>query len=155
MGKAGVTGFDHTRVYVSDMARSRAFYEQVLDFEVYFENPRQDSAGIKEIFKRPSAAVHLTFGRIAGHIVELIKVLDDDPPRAPEQHVGGSGFTVTVADIESARANALAAGATILCDVVEVKGTKLFFVADPDGARIELIQYADGHHVVWPGQQPA
>ena len=145
-----VNGYDHTRVYVSDMATSRAFYERVLDLQVFFENPRQDSEGIRQIYGREGAAVHLTFGRIAGHIVELIKTLDQDPPRAPQSHVGGSGFTVTVEDIDAAYAAVEASGVTLLTDIVEVKGTRIFFIADPDGMRIELIQYADGQHVTWP-----
>jgi catechol 2,3-dioxygenase-like lactoylglutathione lyase family enzyme len=147
---ARVNGFDHTRVYVSDMARSRAFYEGVLDLQVHFENPRQDSEGIARIFGREGAAVHLTMGRIAGHVVELIKVLDEDPPQAPGSYVGGSGFTVTVEDIDAAYEAVRASGVTVLNDIVDVKGTRIFFIADPDGMRIELIQYADGHHVTWP-----
>ena len=145
-----VTGFDHTRVYVSDMERSRRFYEDVLDLEVYAENPRQDSEGIGKIFNREGAAVQLTFGLIGGHIVELIKMLDMDVPRAPEYYVGGSGFTVTVEDVDAAYQACKAAGVTILTDVLEVKGTKIFFIQDPDEMRIELIQYGDGHHVVRP-----
>lgn len=145
-----VTGFDHTRVYVSDMARSRPFYEEVLDLQVYFENPRQDSEGIKAIYGRPGAAVHLVFGRIGGHIVELIQVLDQSSPPAPQFHVGGSGFTVTVEDAAAARRRAVEAGVDVLTELVEVKGTKIFFISDPDGARVELIEYADGHHVTWP-----
>jgi len=145
-----VTGFDHTRVYVSDMERSRRFYEDVLDLQVYSENPRQDSEGIGKIFGRKGAAVQLTFGLIGGHIVELIKVLDMELPRPPKEYVGGSGFTVTVEDLDAAYQACQEAGVTILTEVLEVKGTKIFFIQDPDAMRIELIQYADGHHVVRP-----
>ena len=145
-----VTGFDHTRVYVSDMERSRRFYEDVLDLQVYAENPRQDSEGVGKIFGRKGAAVQLTFGLIGGHIVELIKVLDMELPRPPKEYVGGSGFTVTVEDLDAAYQACKDAGVTILTDVLEVKGTKIFFIQDPDAMRIELIQYNDGHHVVRP-----
>ena len=115
-----VTGFDHTRVYVSDMERSRRFYEDVLDLQVYAENPRQDSEGIGKIFGRKGAAVQLTFGLIGGHIVELIKVLDTELPRPPKEYVGGSGFTVTVLDVDAAFQACKDAGVTILYEVLEV-----------------------------------
>ena len=115
-----------------------------------FENPRQDSEGIAKIYGRAGAAVHLVFGRIGGHIVELIQVLDQPSPAAPLFHVAGSGFTVTVEDAAEARRAAVAAGVEVITELVEVKGTKIFFIRDPDGARIELVEYADGHSVVWP-----
>lgn len=150
MNSAKVNGFDHTRVYVSDMDAARAFYEGFLGLDVYAENPRQDSPGIEKIFGRKGAAVQLVFGRLAGHIVELIKVLDEEPPRPPQYYVGGSGFTLTVEDIDAAYAAAVEAGVEIVCDIVEVKTARIFFVKDPDGARVELVQFADNHHVTWP-----
>ena len=94
--------------------------------------------------------MHLTFGRIAGHTVELDQGARPGPAAGPQSHVGGSGFTVTVEDIDAAYAAVKASGVTLLTDIVEVKGTRIFFIADPDGMRVELIQYADGHHVTWP-----
>jgi catechol 2,3-dioxygenase-like lactoylglutathione lyase family enzyme len=150
MRNAGVNGFDHTRVYVSDMTAARAFYEGFLGLEVYAENPRQDSPGIAKIFGREGAAVQLVFGRLAGHIVELIKILGVELDRPPKYYVGGSGFTVTVEDIDAAYAAAVENGVEIMSEIVEVKSARIFFVADPDGARVELVQFADNHHVAWP-----
>lgn len=150
MKQAGVNGFDHTRVYVSDMDKAREFYEGFLGLEVFAENPRQDSPGIAQIFGREGAAVQLVFGRLAGHIVELIRFIDMDVPRPPAYYVGGSGFTVTVEDIEAAYQAAVDNGVEITSPIVEVKTARIFFVKDPDGARVELVQFADNHHVTWP-----
>jgi catechol 2,3-dioxygenase-like lactoylglutathione lyase family enzyme len=132
------------------MAAARRFYEGFLGLDVYASNPRQDSPGIAKIFRREGAAVELVFGRLAGHIVELIKVLDQDLPRPPEYYVGGSGFTVTVEDIDAAYEAAVEGDVEIISEIVEVKTARIFFVKDPDGARIELVQFADDHHVTWP-----
>lgn len=150
----GVSGFDHTRVYVSDMERSREFYERVLDLQVYRESKLQGVEGIEQIYGQPGAAVHLVFGRIAGHTVELIKRLDCELDRPPENYVGGSGFTVTVVDVEAAYKAAIESNVDITTELVDIGGTRIFFIRDPDGARIELIEYADKHHVVWPGEGP-
>jgi catechol 2,3-dioxygenase-like lactoylglutathione lyase family enzyme len=146
-----VTGFDHTRICVSDLERSRAFYEGILGMEVFRVPDRQSSEALDTIIGGHEVGVELVFGRIGGHIVELIhfdNVEVEPPPRHP--HLGNEGFTVTVDDIDAAFAVAEKAGVTAIPNVVEVKGTKIFFVADPDGARIECIQYADDHAVTWP-----
>jgi catechol 2,3-dioxygenase-like lactoylglutathione lyase family enzyme len=151
VGPMKVTGFDHTRICVSDIDRSRAFYEGILGMEVSRVPDRQSSEALDTIVGGHDVGVQLVFGRIGGHIVELIHFDNIEVHRSPAHpHLGNEGFTVTVDDIDEAFAIAAKAGVNATPAIVEVKGTRIFFVNDPDGARIECIQYADNHAVTWP-----
>ncbi len=147
----GVTGFDHTRICVSDLERSKEFYEEFLDMKIDRIPERQVSDELDLILGGTGVGVSLLFGRIAGHIVELIHLDHVHVEVAPTHpHIGNGGFTLTVRDIDAAFKAAQLAGILATPAIVEVHGTKIFFVNDPDGNRIECIQYVDGHAVSWP-----
>lgn len=149
IGSFEVTGFDHTRLVVADLKRSHAFYEQYFGFEVVAEAGPTRSEEM-DILVAPGVAVSLIMGRVCGHLVELLQY-DEVPmnPRSARPSLGPSGFSVTVSDIEKAWTIAEEGQITITPKILEVMGTKLFFVKDPDGNYVELIEYADGHHAEW------
>ena len=148
-GMLRLTGFDHTRIAVSDLRRSREFYEKHLGLEVFVETTPTRSDAL-DVIVTPGVAVSLVMGRVCGHIVELLQYDNVEvgalPPRPS---LGAGGFSVTVSDIEQAWDLADEAGITMSPRIMEVSGTRLFFIKDPDGANIELSEYADGHHEEW------
>jgi predicted enzyme related to lactoylglutathione lyase len=101
-------------VYVRDMERAVAFYQDVLRLEVAFESP------------------HWTTFRTGGCTLAL---------HAIERREPGSGepdptFLVADADAESAR---LVAAGVETSEIREpVPGTRVFDVRDPDGNRLSL-----------------
>lgn len=116
-----VTQIDHVSVLITDVERSRRFYRDLL--------------GLKEIPKpRTFDFVVLWFDLGAMHVHLLLKDKADT--------INGRHFALRVADAAAAR--------TYFTDrSVEVQETTLipgadrFFIRDPDGNRIEIIQWLE------------
>jgi lactoylglutathione lyase len=112
---------DHVYYWVSDMGRSVEFYRDVLGLRLV----RQDGPSWAEF---DAGAVRLALhGAIDGHPVEP----------------GGATAVFEVPDLDAARALLEERGAELLEEVGEVEGFARFAtVVDPDGNRIQLIEYA-------------
>lgn len=138
-------GFSHVCIEVSDMERSLAFYRDVLGLRVIFD-VALGGAGLDAVTGEGGAR-----GRMVGCLVpgsrvtiELLCYGHREPGRRPAG--GGIGYTnlaLTVADLDSAHAALLARGARPRRPV-EVAGVRMFFVADPDGTPLELIEFPGG-----------
>ncbi len=114
-----ISQIDHCSVIITDVERSRRFYRDVL--------------GLKEINKpRTFDFVVLWFDLGNMHIHLLLK---DEPDTVSPRH-----FALRVADAAKARAyfreQDLAIQETTL-----TPGADRFFIHDPDGNRIEIIQW--------------
>jgi catechol 2,3-dioxygenase-like lactoylglutathione lyase family enzyme len=116
-----ITGIDHVRLYVSDVAKSRAFYADVLGLPTSGGNCTGDP--------RPCFAVN------AVQYVELESV----PSPAPQNWVAEVAFTTD--DAEGLRkylgAHGVTAGA-----ISNDGGAPRFNVSDPEGNRIAFVQRA-------------
>jgi glyoxylase I family protein len=120
MSDLQVTQLDHVSVIITDVERSRRFYRDVL--------------GLKEIPKpRTFDFVVLWFDLGNMHVHLLLK---DKPDLISPRH-----FALRVKDAAKARAyfqeRGVATAETTLID-----GADRFFISDPDGNRIEIIQWA-------------
>ena len=114
-----VTQLDHVSVLITDVERSRRFYRDVL--------------GMKEIAKpRTFDFVVVWFDLGNQHIHLLLK---DRPDTPSPRH-----FALRVADVAAARAHF--AGLHIaIQETTPIPGADRFFLSDPDGNRIEIIQW--------------
>ena len=115
------TGLHHVSVVVTDMDRARAFYRDVLAME---EVPKPST------FNFVVAWFH--FGECQVHLIPRDEA-DDDSPRH---------FALHVEDAKAAREHIRSFG----CDADEttpIPGADRFFTRDPDGNRIELIQWLE------------
>jgi|SRR5947209_20624835 len=114
-----VTQIDHVSVLITDVERSRRFYRDVL--------------GLKEIAKpRTFDFVVLWFDLGNQHLHLLRK---DRPDTISPRH-----FALRVRDATAARA--YFAGHGIHTDeTTPIPGADRFFISDPDGNRIEIIQW--------------
>jgi glyoxylase I family protein len=77
--------------------------------------------------------------------IELIHF--EHPPLEPPpqgRFTGWGNISLSVADIDAAYAECVARGLAPLSPPVEVGGVRMFFLTDPDGARIELIAFPNG-----------
>ncbi|HJZ59713.1 MAG TPA: VOC family protein [Gemmataceae bacterium] len=122
MSGPGVTAIDHVSVLVTDLAKARWFYRNVL--------------GLPEIAKpKTFDFVALWFDLGGGQTLHLLQKPQPDT-RSPRH------FALRVPDARRAREHFRANG-------VEIQETGLiphcdrFFVNDPDGNRIELIQWIE------------
>ena len=149
----------HLIVYVADTDASIAFWCKgmggVLEQDGELEAPALDA-----MFGRKGVRIRDTFIRIGGVRLHTIEPLDvraepqvsRSEPKASEDHrgrkpmrtAGIDGLSFAVDDIEPAHARAAAEGLrpTPIYDFTGIeKPCRMFFLDDPDGIRVEMIQY--------------
>ena len=121
MAGVGATHIDHVSVLVTDVARSRRFYAGVL--------------GLTEIPKpKTFDFVALWFDLGGGQTLHLL--LKDAPDPPSPRH-----FCLHVGDAGAARAHLARHGVPVR-ETGPIPGADRFFIGDPDGNRIELLQWA-------------
>jgi len=148
--------FSHITVRVSDLERALAFYRDGLGLRPLFD-VRLDGPGLDAVTGTKGAR-----GRMVGLLVpgagqvsiELIHFEHPPLERPPEGRFTGWGnISLSVADIDAAHAACSERGLAPLSPPVEVGGVRMFFLTDPDGARIEIIAFAGGQttSAAWNG----
>jgi catechol 2,3-dioxygenase-like lactoylglutathione lyase family enzyme len=116
-----VTRIDHVSVVVTDVGRSRRFYRDVL--------------GLKEIPKPRTFDFVVLWFDLGGQQLHLL--LKEQPDTLSPRH-----FALRVADAAAARAHFAAHGVPTQ-ETTPIPGADRFFVHDPDGNRIEIIQWRE------------
>lgn len=120
MAGLSVTHIDHVSVLITDPARSRRFYNDVL--------------GLKEIPKpKTFDFVALWYDLGGGHTLHLLQKPQPDTP-SPRH------FCLRVTDVAAARQHFARHGVPTQ-ETTLIPGADRFFVADPDGNRIEILQW--------------
>jgi catechol 2,3-dioxygenase-like lactoylglutathione lyase family enzyme len=114
-----ISQLDHVSVIITDIERSRHFYRDLL--------------GLKEIAKpRTFDFIALWFDLGNMHVHLLLKDQADS--------ISARHFALRVADAQAARACLQARGLKIN-ETTVIPGSDRFFIHDPDGNRIEIIQW--------------
>ncbi len=114
-----VQQIDHVSVLITDVERSRRFYRDLL--------------GLKEIAKPRTFDFVVLWFDLGGQQLHLL--LKDRPDTRGPRH-----FALRVADVRAAREHCRAQGLAV-DETVEIPGADRFFIHDPDGNRIEVIQW--------------
>ncbi len=142
-----VRDFSHVTVRVSDLQRALAFYRDGLGLRVIFD-VKLEGAGLDAVTGTPGAS-----GRMVGLVVPgsgkvCIELLGFERPkseRGPQgRFTGYANLSLSVDDLAAAYAACVARGLRPLQPPIEVGGVKMFFLADPDGTPIELIEFPRG-----------
>ena len=121
MSDLRVSQIDHVSVIITDVERSRRFYRDVL--------------GLREIPRpRTFDFVVLWFDLGAMHVHLLLKDEADT--------ISGRHFALRVADAAAARAYFAERGVPTQ-ETTVIPGADRFFIRDPDGNRIEIIQWRE------------
>jgi glyoxylase I family protein len=121
-------GIHHTSIVVTDRERARQFYRDVL--------------GLTEI-ERPSNFTNpVVWLEVGDEHIHLIP--SDHPDTQSPRHVA-----LHVDDARAAREHLRAHGVKVE-ETVPIAGADRFFIWDPDGNQIELIQWTRR----WQGNQP-
>lgn len=114
-----VSQIDHCSVLITDVERSRRFYRDLL--------------GLKEINKPRTFDFVALWFELGNHQLHLL--LKDKPDTISPRH-----FALRVTDVAAARSYFRERG--IACqETTPIPGADRFFIADPDGNRIEIIQW--------------
>jgi glyoxylase I family protein len=139
--------FSHITLRVSEMERALVFYRDGLGLREIFD-VRLDGAGLDAVTGTPGSR-----GRMVGLLVPgagkvCIELLGfEHPASAPPprgRYTGYSNISLSVDDLDAAYEACVARGLRPLQRPVEVGGVRMFFLADPDGTPIELIQFPRG-----------
>jgi catechol 2,3-dioxygenase-like lactoylglutathione lyase family enzyme len=119
-----ILGISHMALYVSDLQKARAFYEDFLGFEEPY------------VLTRDDGSVHIAFVKInEDQYLELFT----DPPKQDGQMSHIAFFTD---DVEGLRAYLAAQGVKVPAQAGKGKiGNTNFNVTDPDGHTVEFVQY--------------
>jgi glyoxylase I family protein len=133
---------------VSDIARSRRFYTEVLGFEVVAEFEFDDPATAR-VMGLPGARFTGVFMKRDGMRIELIGFSEPPPDRTvrPRQsnEIGHSHLSFYVLDLDAALGELRAEGVEVLDHrrAVLPSGVECCVVRDPDGFPIEIVQMPD------------
>jgi glyoxylase I family protein len=141
-----IRGFSHVCVRVSDLTRSLAFYRDGLGLRVIFD-VSLDGPDLAAVTAGGGAR-----GRMVGCLVPgsrvTVELLQLPAPAEPHprsrQATGYTNISRAVSDLDQAYRAAQARGLRPLQRPVEVGGVRMFFLADPDGTPIELIEFPGG-----------
>ncbi|MBI2848219.1 MAG: VOC family protein [Chloroflexi bacterium] len=123
LGKVGIR--------CKDMDKSASFYRDIL--------------GLKEFIVGGLPADRLRFFSAGGGFLELIKADPEDKPQEVDGHAGINHFAFIVSGINELASDLKKKGVKILSEPREiVSGTWYAFIEDPNGMRIELLEFAKG-----------
>lgn len=135
---AGVA-FNHVGHCVTDLARSRRFYEDVLGFEFARQITPPDDASAKLLGLEPPLGMTACYLQRDGLVLELLHYADKETVARPQRTMDETGLThisVSVDDIGQTCARVRDNGGEVLESTDIGVG---IFVRDPDGQLIELL----------------
>jgi catechol 2,3-dioxygenase-like lactoylglutathione lyase family enzyme len=132
--------YNHTGQVVTDLKRSKRFYQEVLGFKFWYEfNPPEDLTAKLSSLKAPLGvtACYLT---LDGFVLELIHYSEPGVMAAYRQRTmnepGLTHLSVAVDDVRATAKKAVEYGGQIIDDSDIGLG---LFIRDPDGQLLELL----------------
>src|SRR5262245_43060476 len=126
--RPSITGIAHIAFQVSDLAKARAYYGELLGYEEPFQIYKEDGA------------LALTYFKVNER--QYIEIFPGLPPDKDDRLLH---IAFETADLESLRVYLLSKGVKAPEKVNQGRDGNLnFTIADPDGHRVEFVQYRDG-----------
>ena len=139
MGTEDATAFNHVGHCVTDLDRSRRFYEEALGFRYLYEFKAPDESTGSLLRIAPPVGLTATYLRLDGFILELLHFDRPDNPARAERVMNEPGLThisVSVQDIPGTLERVVQLGGEVLGDT----GSDFaVMVRDPDGQLIEVL----------------
>jgi catechol 2,3-dioxygenase-like lactoylglutathione lyase family enzyme len=135
-----LTTYNHTGQVVTDLERSKTFYQEVFGFKLWYEISPHDTATAKLCCLTPPLGVTASYLTLDGFVLELIHY-SAPGVTAPFQvrtmnEPGLTHLSLSVDDVRITAERAVAFGGQI---VVESDVGAALFVRDPDGQLLELL----------------
>ena len=133
--------YNHSGQVVTDLARSRRFYEEVLGFTYWFEFVDADDASAGLLRVKPPLGFSATYLVLDGLVLELLHFAVPGavgPYRQRSMNEPGlTHLSIAVDDIAATCARVIEHGGEVLEDTNY--GGLAVFVRDPDGQLLELL----------------
>ncbi len=146
MSALGIRNFSHVCVSVSDVERSLAFYRDVLGLQLIFD-VQLDGAGMERATGESGARGRMVGCKVPGSGVTIELLGFAQRAGAKPTRPGPFGYTniaLSVDNLDAAHAALAARGIASLQAPIELGGVRMFFLTDPDGTAIEIIQFPRG-----------
>ncbi|OBG36898.1 VOC family protein [Mycobacterium sp. E3198] len=138
-----VQNFSHVCVGVSDIEASRTFYTAVLGMDVVFD-VELAGAGLESVTGGAAQQGRMIGGLIGGVMVELLS-LGAVPETASGPHLGYTNMSFRVDDLDAAYDTVCRDHPSVRAEPpVDIGGVRMFFIHDPDGTPIELLELPGG-----------
>jgi len=138
-----VCNFSHVCIAVSDAERSLAFYRDVLGLPVIFDLELAGT-GMEAATGEAGARGRMIGLRAPGPggvTIELLALGHTREPGSGRPETGYTNISLSVDDLDAAYDDLVASGVSPLQRPFGVGGVRMFFVADPDGTPIEVIEF--------------
>jgi catechol 2,3-dioxygenase-like lactoylglutathione lyase family enzyme len=138
-----VQNFSHICIGVSDIEASVAFYTAVLGMDVVFD-VELEGAGLDSVTGGAAQQGRMVGGLIGAAMVELLSLgAVPDSPSGP--HLGYTNMSFRVDDLDATYDNVRRHHPDVRADpVVDIGGVRMFFIHDPDGTPVELLELPAG-----------
>ncbi len=138
-----VQNFSHICIGVSDTKTSLAFYTAVLGMDVVFD-VELEGAGLDSVTGGAAQQGRMVGGLIGGVMVELLS-LGAVPAGPSGPHIGYTNMSLRVDDLDAAYDNVRRQHPDVHAEPpVDIGGVRMFFIQDPDGTPIEIIELPGG-----------
>jgi catechol 2,3-dioxygenase-like lactoylglutathione lyase family enzyme len=135
--------YNHTGLVVTDLTRSKEFYQEVFGFTPWYEITPHDEATAKLCCLKPPLGVTASYLTLGDFVLELIhySAPGATAPFRPRtmNEPGLTHLSMSVDDVRSVAQRASQCGGQI---VEESDVGAAIFVRDPDGQLIELLPVA-------------
>ncbi|RAU92689.1 extradiol dioxygenase [Mycobacterium colombiense] len=143
MTPIAVRNFSHICVGVSDIEASLAFYTAVLGMDVVFD-VELEGAALDSVTGGAAQRGRMIGGLIGAAMVELLSL--GAVPECPSgPHLGYTNMSFRVDDLDAAFDTVTRHHPGVRADPpVDIGGVRMFFVYDPDGTPIELVELPGG-----------
>ncbi|OBB87161.1 extradiol dioxygenase [Mycobacterium colombiense] len=138
-----VQNFSHICIGVSDIEASLAFYTTVLGMDVVFD-VELAGAGLDSVTGGAAQQGRMIGGLIGAAMVELLSL--GAVPECPSgPHLGYTNMSFRVDDLDAAYDTVTRHHPGVRTDPpVDIGGVRMFFIHDPDGTPIELVELPGG-----------
>jgi lactoylglutathione lyase len=133
------TVFNHVGLCVADTARSRRFYEDLLDFTFWWELAAPDEGTSQLLQLNTPIGLHATYLVRDGLVLELLayshRVLRAGSDRVMD-NVGLTHLSLSVSDLAAVLARVQDFGGSVVAESVSDQSA---MIRDPDGQLLELL----------------
>ncbi|OBI80434.1 VOC family protein [Mycobacterium sp. 1245805.9] len=138
-----VQNFSHICIGVSDIKASVAFYTAVLGMDVVFD-VELAGAGLDSVTGGAAQQGRMVGGLIAATMVELLS-LGAVPASPSGPHLGYTNMSFRVDDLDATYETVRRHHPDVRAEApVDIGGVRMFFIYDPDGTPIELLELPGG-----------
>ena len=135
-----MTAYNHTGQVVTDLERSKRFYQEVLGFRLWYELAPPDDASAKLLGLTPPLETRISYLVLDGFVLELLHHTAPGATAAFRSRTmnepGLTHLSISVDDVRTTAERAVEYGGQIVED--SDIGVALF-IRDPDGQLLELL----------------